>query len=132
MNLPKAFWNRVINALALIFFCFMISTGMILKYILPPGSGRAEGLFGGGGHRQRGAQLLLDMDRHEWGEIHFYLALGFLGLLLVHLILHWSWIRVTAWGTPQCPQPWHRKAITLFILFLIAVSLLVPWFLAAA
>jgi len=33
------------------------------------------------------------MSRHEWGTIHFYLALLFVFLMIVHIILHWDWIK---------------------------------------
>jgi len=33
------------------------------------------------------------MTRHEWGDIHFYLAIGFVILMVVHIILHWSRIK---------------------------------------
>jgi hypothetical protein len=33
------------------------------------------------------------MPRHEWGDIHFYLAVGFVALMVVHIILHWGWIK---------------------------------------
>lgn len=71
------------------------------------------------------------MSRHEWGEIHFYLSLGFLAILIFHLFLHWGWIRVTAWGTKQCPQPWQRKAITVLILLMILGAICLPWFFSA-
>ena len=33
------------------------------------------------------------MTCHEWGAIHFYLAVLFVSLMLVHIILHWTWIK---------------------------------------
>jgi hypothetical protein len=33
------------------------------------------------------------MTRHEWRNIHFYFALFFLTLMVVHILLHWSWIK---------------------------------------
>jgi len=36
---------------------------------------------------------LLGLGRHDWGDIHFVLALVFIGLILLHLILHWTWIK---------------------------------------
>jgi len=126
----KVFWNRIINALALIVFCFMVSTGMILKVLLPPGSGRAVRLFRGG-QNQKTIDLLLGMTRHEWGTIHFYLSISFLIILCIHLFLHWSWIRATAWGSKKAPQPWLRKAVTLFILSLILSAICLPLFFPA-
>ena len=123
----KSFWNRIINALALLVFCAMVSTGLVLKFILPPGSGRSNRVAGGrhGGHYES----LLGMSRHEWGELHFFISLGFLAVLVVHLFLHWSWIQATAWGTPQRPQSLIRKGMTVVIVALILASLLLPFML---
>ncbi|MHC4739461.1 MAG: DUF4405 domain-containing protein [Planctomycetota bacterium] len=33
------------------------------------------------------------MGRHDWGNIHFYLAVLFVTLMTVHIILHWAWIK---------------------------------------
>jgi hypothetical protein len=69
-------------------------TGFIMKYILPPGTGGHGYAFRGG----RGAQevkYLWSMTRHQWGDIHFYLALAFVILMAAHVFLHWSWIKST-------------------------------------
>jgi len=54
----------------------------VVRYVLPPGSGGR----GGGGRRVWG------LSRHEWGDIHFYLAVAAVLLLVVHLALHWAWV----------------------------------------
>ena len=33
------------------------------------------------------------MTRHEWGSIHFYMAVVFVVLMIVHIVLHWTWIK---------------------------------------
>ena len=35
--------------------------------------------------------------RFEWLSVHNYASLIFVGLILIHLILHWEWIK----GLPQ-------------------------------
>ncbi len=75
-----------INLLALAF------TGFIMKYILPPGTGG----LGRQLHDGRGREHIEDfwsMTRHEWGAVHFYLAVLFLALMTLHIILHWNWIK---------------------------------------
>jgi len=68
-------------------------TGLIMKYILPPGtSGMGRTLRGGSGRGVQ-AQELWSMTRHEWGSIHFYLAMAFVVLMIIHIILHWTWIK---------------------------------------
>ncbi len=63
---------------------FMLSSGLLMKYVLLPGSQRQE-KFG------RNVDLfLLGMDRHEWGTIHLVAGLLLLALLAVHIALHWK------------------------------------------
>lgn len=57
----------------------VLTTGLLIGYILPAGS--------------RGATIW-GWTRHDWGELHLYLALGLVTLVLVHLLLHWSWVCV--------------------------------------
>ena len=36
---------------------------------------------------------LLGLGRHDWGDVHFVLALTFVLLILVHIVLHWTRIK---------------------------------------
>ena len=35
---------------------------------------------------------LWDLGRHDWGEIHFWLAVSIGALMLLHVALHWAWV----------------------------------------
>jgi len=112
-------WNFIIDAAALAAFLLLLSTGILIRYVLPPGSGHSLALWG--------------MDRHGWGAIHFWIAVAFLVLMAVHLVLHWSWIAcMIHWRRPEGEarkagrSP--RIAITLILLFLVALLSLVPFF----
>jgi hypothetical protein len=76
MNRPEK--NFFIDVIAFIGFVLLTSTGILMRYVLPPGSGRWKVIWG--------------LDRHEWGSIHFWISIIFLGILTIHLILHWRWI----------------------------------------
>jgi hypothetical protein len=76
--------NFIIDAVAFLLFAFLTTTGVLMHYILPPGSG----------HRQS----IWTLSRHEWGEIHLWIAFGFLATLALHLLLHWRWIVCTLQG----------------------------------
>lgn len=73
---------------ALMFFCMMAMAGigLLVKFVLLPGKdtwavyGRKVELF------------LFGMDRHQWGMIHMIIAFVFLGLAVLHIILHWKMI----------------------------------------
>jgi len=68
----------LIDVLSFIGFVFMTSTGVLVRYVLPPGSGRWSSVWG--------------LSRHDWGGIHYWIALGFFAVLAVHLLLHWRFI----------------------------------------
>ena len=69
----------LIDISAFISFIFVISTGVLMRYVLPPRSGQSIEILG--------------MSRHEWGDIPFYITFIFLVILSIHLILHWKFIR---------------------------------------
>jgi len=71
----------------------LIFTGFIMKYVLPPGTGGLGRVLHGGSGRGIHIKELWSMTRHEWGSIHFYLAVVFVVLMIIHVILHWAWIK---------------------------------------
>lgn len=70
--------NFSIDAVAFALLVLLATTGLLVHFTLPAGSGHFQTLWG--------------LDRHEWGEVHFWIAMGFLATLALHLILHWQWI----------------------------------------
>lgn len=125
--MKRSFLNIVIDASSLVVFMSMISTGLIMRFILPPGSGRVEMLMKGGGRFEKTIDVFMGLTRHEWGQIHFYISLLFLIFLITHLYLHWNWIKVVSFGTKDHPQPLKRKIIAVWIVTFIIFSLIFPW-----
>ena len=82
--------NFVIDLFSFIALLGMAVTGMIMMYVLPPGTG-GGGFRGGQGAET--AEVLLSLSRHEWGKIHYCLALLFIVLMTAHILLHWTWIK---------------------------------------
>jgi uncharacterized protein DUF4405 len=80
----KAKWNFIIDVLMMLLMTAMLGIGLAVKYILPPGKVR-QIEYGGGVDL-----YIFGMERHQWGDIHYYLGVVLLGLLLLHIILHWS------------------------------------------
>ena len=70
--------NIIIDSFAYAEFVFMASTGLLMHYTLPAGSGHHTTVWG--------------LDRHEWGALHFWLSVAFLATIALHLIIHWKWI----------------------------------------
>lgn len=84
--------NFVVALVSFVNLVFLALIGLVMKYVLPPGSGgRGHGFRGGLEPRQ--VKELWSMTRHEWGNLHFYFALCFLAFMVVHIVLHWSWIK---------------------------------------
>ncbi len=67
--------NLLIDSVAFCGFVLLTSSGVLMRYLLPPGSGRSATIWG--------------MDRHEWGDLHFWISMLFLLILSTHLFLHW-------------------------------------------
>jgi len=67
---------------------FQAVSGFVLWFVLPRGGG------GGGGGRGTAAvnEATFLWDRHTWIDIHNWVAVTLLVLLVVHLILNWKWI----------------------------------------
>jgi hypothetical protein len=74
-------FNFVIDAASFLVVLGLIGTGLINRFVLPPRSG---------------GMSVWGLTRHDWGDVHFWLAVVAGGLLLVHLALHWQWVCVTA------------------------------------
>lgn len=76
--MSRTLLNIIIDILAALSFVGMIATGYLLRFPLPPGSNKTHMLWG--------------LTRHQWGDIHFWISLALLLIMLVHLALHWNWI----------------------------------------
>ncbi len=71
------FWVDAVTGLVLL---LEIWTGLLIRFVLPPGQGRGKNW------------LLWGLNRHAYGSIHFYLAIAMIVLVLIHLWLHWAWV----------------------------------------
>ena len=99
----RATLNFVVDLIAFVNLLLLAATGSIMKWVLPPGSGGGGrgygyGFRGGRGPGPGGDQVkqLFGLGRHDWGDVHFILALVFVSLILVHIVLHWTWIKTCA------------------------------------
>ena len=91
--------NFVIDGSAFAAFLFLMSTGLLLRYQLPAGSGGLHGVGAGGGAGEHPVVLLWGLTRHEWGQIHYWIAGILIAVLAVHALLHWKWISCVIRGT---------------------------------
>ncbi len=79
--------NFIIDVIAFIGFVVLTTTGALMRYILPPGSGHYSTIW--------------SLDRHEWGSIHFWTSVVLFSVLSLHLIRHWHWIVNVVTGRPR-------------------------------
>lgn len=115
-------WNTVVDAVAYFGLVLLASSGLMLRFQLPPGSGGLHGIGSGPGAGDRSVTIVWGLSRHEWGNIHYWIALLLMGVLAVHLILHWKWI-VSILGKKAHPDVSGARFM-LGIAGLILVSLL--------
>ena len=71
--------NLFVDAVTAIGVLGLVTTGLLIYFVLPPAVGQ-------------GRAVVVGMNRHDWGEVHFWIAMGVLLLLLVHMVLHWQWV----------------------------------------
>ena len=115
--------NVLIDVLSFISTIFMISTGFVLRYVLPAGSGRLEGAGLGQGAMVRPITLLWTLTRHEWGDIHYWASMALLVFLSLHLFLHWRWIVCMVKGQPSDASGLRVTIGTLALLTLVAFAI---------
>lgn len=73
--------NFIVDAVSAAVMLGLVLTGWILRFTLPPRSGRGAMLWG--------------LGRHDWGDVHFWLAVAAAAIVIVHLALHWGWVCTT-------------------------------------
>ncbi len=113
--------NMAIDAAGLVAFVLLLSTGLLVRYQLPPGSGELG--HGGFGHGAQGRPitLLWGLSRHQWGDIHYWLALVLVAILAIHVVLHWKWVVCVVRGRQTDAS---GKRLTLGVVGLAGVVLL--------
>jgi hypothetical protein len=82
--------NFAVDLVSLIDLLALALSGFVMRYVLPPGSG---GHGYRGGRAAAGIKHFWSMTRHQWADIHFFLAFLFVVLMAVHILMHWNWIK---------------------------------------
>lgn len=103
----------LIDIAAFIGFVFLTTTGILLHYLLPPGSGRWSEIW--------------SLSRHDWGAIHFWVSVGFFSVLSLHLILHWRVVFGLLKGHKPEQSGW-RAVLGLVALIAVLILAVAPLF----
>jgi len=80
--MKKTDWQYLVDTLLFLCIVGIIFIGFLMGLVLPKGPQAPES-----------AKYFLDLHRHQWGNIHFYLSIAFTTLVIIHLILSWKWIK---------------------------------------
>jgi uncharacterized membrane protein len=90
-----------------ILLVFVVSTGTLIRYTLPPRSGGIS---------------VWGLTRHEWGDIHFYLSIAFLLVLTGHLFTHAKWILLAVRGKVSREKNYRLAIGVISLLSLLALA----------
>jgi len=108
--------NFTIDLLIAACFVGLIATGTVVHYVLPAGSGHSHALW--------------SLGRHDWGDMHFWLAVTAIALALLHVALHWQWVCVTTCrlaraghGAPSAPDRAKRMSAAFIAIVVLTASL---------
>jgi len=77
-TMNKLLVNILTDLLAAIALTVMVATGIVIWFILPPGTNRTHSLWG--------------VLRHEWGTVHATASVVLLAAITLHVVLHWRWL----------------------------------------
>ena len=91
------FWGKLarqarINfSLDMILFSTFLVTSLsgLVAWLILPGSGYQ------GGRNPFYNATFYGLTRHQWNDIHLWVSLAMISIILVHLALHWRWIVCT-------------------------------------
>jgi hypothetical protein len=108
MKITRTDWKYIVDTLMFLCMLGIVLIGLLMGFVIP------EGRLGPGQ-----SKYFLGVHRHQWGDIHLYLSLAFTALIIVHIVLAWSWAKGKAKGL--FGKAW-KAAVGLTVL----AALLVP------
>jgi len=106
----KNIWKKAIDLVLYLVACVTAGTGLLLAYRLPHGAGNASRV------------VFFGYGRHEWGDIHTWLAYFGIFLVVVHLALNWQWLVKVA----ASKHIWRLAAGILSGLLIVIAFLFLP------
>jgi hypothetical protein len=99
--MSKSMVNFLVDSVMFVAIILLSATGALMRYVLPPGSGHFSQLW--------------KMDRHQWGQIHFWIAVVLMSTVALHLLLHWNWVVCMVKGRPGNSRRYPRSPNTTFV-----------------
>ena len=118
--MKKSTLNFYIDALMFLCMSAIAGIGFLIKYTLITGR---EGQIKYGSNVELS---LFGMGRHEWGTVHLVISFIFLGLLALHLYLHWKTVICVFNKLVQRKAP--NKMILFSFLIITSLLMISPFF----
>lgn len=85
--MKKPVLNFVINSAMALCMAAIIGIGFLIEFTLISGQKRRL-IYG-----ENVDLYFMGMDRHQWGNLHLILGFILIGLLVLHIFLHWNIIK---------------------------------------
>ncbi len=104
--MKKSNWRYVVGTLLFICIIGIAIIGILMGLVISKGPQASESV-----------KYFLGFQLHQWGNIHFYFSIAFIVLVIINLILSWSWIK------GKVHQLFHRGWATLLVLTIVAFLL---------
>ena len=80
--MKKSDWQYLVDTLLFLSIAGITLIGFLMGLVIPKGPTAPES-----------SKYFLGLHRHQWSNIHFYLSIAFVILVIIHLILSWKWIK---------------------------------------
>lgn len=79
-NRPK--WNYLVDVFLFVLMASVLFIGILLGFVTAEGpvADHARKYFWG-------------LHRHQWGDIHLWLSIALVVFVVIHVLLHWTWIK---------------------------------------
>ena len=87
MKFSRTDWKYIVDTLMFLCMLGIVLIGLLMGFVIP------EGRLGPGQ-----SKYFLGLHRHQWGDVHLYLSLAFTAVVVVHIVLAWSWVKGKAKG----------------------------------
>ncbi|MFZ7101806.1 MAG: DUF4405 domain-containing protein [Peptococcaceae bacterium] len=119
--------NYCLDIILVLSVVVTLASSYILWFVLPRGSGAHFGMCASQGTGIGGNYYnVLGMSRYMWVDIHNWVSVILLGIIIVHIVMHWSWVVETLKRTKSYFNGPVKKvteqyvaSIALFILFAV-------------
>jgi len=105
-SIRKHTQNVIVDSLSLFCMIILTITGIMIHYKLPKGIKEAT---------------VWGLQRHDWGELHFWVAVILLLAITVHLLLHTPWIKGVV--SPKKDEIKKVKLVAYSITFILILTI---------